>query len=85
MPVDPQANDATSNNFPFTAFTYLIRRFIMCPKFCLICYKETEFSSLKPFVCQNDLCLFQLMNLDLAVSLEVSLPRPPVISLFTPG
>ena len=55
MPADPQATAATRDNFPLTAFAYLIRRFIMSPRFCLICYKETEFSCLKPFVCSSDL------------------------------
>lgn len=55
MPADPQATTATADNFPLTAFAYLLRRFMMCPKFCLICYKAVEFSSLKPFVCNNEL------------------------------
>ena len=85
LPADPQASPATRDNFPLTAFAYLLRRFVMCSKFCLICFKSTEFSSLKAFVCSSDLCLFQLFNLDLAVSLEVSGPIRIPFSLATPN
>lgn len=74
----------TANNFPLLAFSYLIRRFVMCPRFCLNCFKRCDqvITALKPFVCDNPLCLFQLIQLGLGPSLEVgagpSQPRPSV-------
>lgn len=42
LPKDPMSKAGTSNNFPLLAFTYLIRRFVMCPRFCLNCYKRCD-------------------------------------------
>ncbi|BGP08426.1 hypothetical protein JCM10049v2_004273 [Rhodotorula toruloides] len=72
LPRDPMSSSSTANNFPLLAFSYLVRRFIMCPRFCLNCYKrcDEKITSLKPFVCDNPLCLFQLIQLGLGPSLE---------------
>ncbi|SGY22977.1 BQ5605_C019g08878 [Microbotryum silenes-dioicae] len=71
LPVDPMAKDVT-DNYPWLAMAYLVRRFVMCPRFCLICFKEVnhKFSALKPFVCSSSLCLYQLISLGLGPSLE---------------
>lgn len=40
LPEDPmKGNTPAANNYPLLAYTYLIRRFVMCPRFCLICFK----------------------------------------------
>ncbi|GAA5820502.1 hypothetical protein JCM11251_003020 [Rhodosporidiobolus azoricus] len=72
LPKDPMADAKTANNFPLLAFAYLVRRFIMCPRFCLNCYKRADetITALKPFVCESPLCLFQLIALGLGPSLE---------------
>ncbi|BGP24987.1 hypothetical protein JCM10295v2_003907 [Rhodotorula toruloides] len=72
LPKDPMSSSSTSNNFPLLASSYLVRRFVMCPRFCLNCYKrcDEKITSLKPFVCDNPLCLFQLIQLGLGPSLE---------------
>ncbi|KAK4700785.1 ubiquitin-conjugating enzyme E2 Q, partial [Phenoliferia sp. Uapishka_3] len=73
LPEDPMGGDAgTFNNYPLLAYTYLIRRFVMCPRFCLICFKKitTGIAALKPFVCESELCLFQLISMGLGPSLE---------------
>ncbi|SCV71838.1 BQ2448_4532 [Microbotryum intermedium] len=71
LPVDPMAKEGT-NNYPWLAMAYLVRRFVMCPRFCLICFKEVnhKFAALKPFVCSSSLCLYQLISLGLGPSLE---------------
>ncbi|GAA5983163.1 hypothetical protein JCM10908_000179 [Rhodotorula pacifica] len=72
LPKDPMASTKTAGNFPLLAFSYLIRRFVMCPRFCLNCFKRCDMviTPLKPFVCDNPLCLFQLIQLGLGPSLE---------------
>lgn len=87
-----KSSKATSN-YPLLAFSYLLRRFVMCPRFCLICFKcvlsslfspsspltfpilptrtvDQTITALKPFVCDSQLCLFQLISLGLGPSLE---------------
>lgn len=41
VPADPLVSKLASerDNYPLLAYTYLVRRFIMCPRFCLICFK----------------------------------------------
>ncbi|GAA5975703.1 hypothetical protein JCM11641_005842 [Rhodosporidiobolus odoratus] len=72
LPTDPMSNTKTSSNFPLLAFSYLVRRFIMCPRYCLNCWRRSDenLSALKPFVCDTPLCLFQLIALGLGPSLE---------------
>ncbi|GAA5923452.1 hypothetical protein JCM1841_003333 [Sporobolomyces salmonicolor] len=72
LPKDPMGNGKVCNNYPLLAFSYLVRRFVMCPRFCLICFKRCDetFTALKPFVCDSSLCLFQLISLGLGPSLE---------------
>ncbi|GAA5856066.1 hypothetical protein JCM9279_006494 [Rhodotorula babjevae] len=72
LPQDPMASLETAHNFPLLAFSYLVRRFVMCPRFCLNCYKRCDqvITALKPFVCESPLCLFQLIALGLGPSLE---------------
>ncbi|GAA6050354.1 hypothetical protein JCM3770_002978 [Rhodotorula araucariae] len=72
LPEDPMASINTAQNFPLLAFSFLVRRFVMCPRFCLNCYKRCDqtITALKPFVCDSPLCLFQLIALGLGPSLE---------------
>lgn len=93
-----EKNSKSANNYPLLAYTYLVRRFVMCPSFCLICFKfvntaahilsasrattdvppffalsrkiNSGIVALKPFVCESELCLFQLISLGLGPSLE---------------
>jgi len=32
----------TAHNFPLLAFSYLVRRFVACPRWCLNCYKRCD-------------------------------------------
>ncbi|GAA5881505.1 hypothetical protein JCM1840_007127 [Sporobolomyces johnsonii] len=72
LPKDPMGHGRVCNNYPLLAFSYLVRRFVMCPRFCLICFKRCDenITALKPFVCDSSLCLFQLISLGLGPSLE---------------
>ncbi|KAM0753059.1 hypothetical protein T439DRAFT_323673 [Meredithblackwellia eburnea MCA 4105] len=73
LPPDPMGKNSKSpNNYALLAYSYLVRRFVMCPRFCLICYKKitSGIVALKPFVCESPLCLFQLISMGLGPSLE---------------
>lgn len=72
IPEDPVSKTETSNCYPLIAFSYLIRRFVMCTTFCLVCYKrvQSDVVALKPYVCENSLCLYQYEKLHLGPSLE---------------
>ncbi|GAA5835600.1 hypothetical protein JCM3766R1_006458 [Sporobolomyces carnicolor] len=73
LPKDPMRGALVCNNYPLLAACYLIRRFVLCPRFCLICYKRCDArisGALKPFVCESSLCLYQYLNLGLGLSIE---------------
>ncbi|GAA6008198.1 hypothetical protein JCM11491_001926 [Sporobolomyces phaffii] len=77
LPKDPMRGTKICNNYPLLAMAYLVRRFVICPRFCLICYKrcDAEISALKPFVCDSELCLFQFISLGLGPSLELEITQ----------
>ncbi|BGP55681.1 hypothetical protein JCM8202v2_003288 [Rhodotorula sphaerocarpa] len=79
LPQDPMDSAVTAQNVPLLAFTYLVRRFVMCPRFCLNCFRRCDQSitALKPFVCNSPLCLFQLIQLGLGPSLEHEIVTNP--------
>ncbi|GAA5893568.1 uncharacterized protein JCM6883_003563 [Sporobolomyces salmoneus] len=73
LPKDPMRSSKACNNYPLLAMSYLVRRFVLCPRFCLICYKRCDHQvsgALKPFVCESSLCLYQYLNLGLGLSIE---------------
>ncbi|KAG1726823.1 hypothetical protein EDB19DRAFT_1751380 [Suillus lakei] len=55
-----------------TAFAYLLRRFTLCNRYCVVCHKklDTEFEALKPYVCDSGLCAYQYYSLNFGPSLE---------------
>ncbi|GAA5978067.1 hypothetical protein JCM5350_007386 [Sporobolomyces pararoseus] len=73
LPKDPMRGVKPCNNYPLLAMSYLVRRFVLCPRFCLICYKRCDAQisgALKPFVCDSSLCLYQYVNLGIGLSIE---------------
>ncbi|KAH8929227.1 hypothetical protein BT69DRAFT_1276502 [Atractiella rhizophila] len=85
LPEDPLAFKATSNNYPLIAFSYLVRRFVMCPRYCLVCHRaiNSDIIAMKPYICDNNLCLFQFMALGLGPSVEYEIKtNPSVVDLL---
>ncbi|KAI2694673.1 hypothetical protein CBS147332_9602 [Penicillium roqueforti] len=73
-------------SFPLLAMQFTLRHFVKCTEFCLVCHCKTgdAFESLKPYVCSNDLCLYQYMALGLGASLEYEIQSQPfVVDLLT--
>src|SRR6218665_1470968 len=52
-------------SFPLVAMQYMLRHFVRCTEFCLVCHNKIEasFEALKPYVCSKPLCLYQYMAL----------------------
>ncbi|KAL9093244.1 MAG: hypothetical protein Q9159_000421 [Coniocarpon cinnabarinum] len=53
-------------SFPLVAMQLLLRHFVRCTEFCLVCHTklDNQLEALKPYVCEKPLCLFQYMKLD---------------------
>lgn len=62
-----------------------MRYLLRCTEFCLVCHNKIEggFEALKPYVCDNPLCLYQYMGLGFGPSVEHEiLTQPYVVDLL---
>ncbi|KAJ9193669.1 hypothetical protein DTO164E3_7761 [Paecilomyces variotii] len=72
-------------SFPLLAMQFTLRHFVRCTDFCLVCHCriDADFEALKPYVCSNDLCLFQYLSLGFGPSLEFEIiSQPNVVDLL---
>ncbi|KAJ6257092.1 Ubiquitin-conjugating enzyme [Drechslerella dactyloides] len=79
------AEERTDVVFPLVAMQYLLRHFVRCTEFCLVCHNKinANFEALKPYVCDKPLCLYQYMALGFGPSMEYEiLDQPSVIDLL---
>ncbi|KAF3917438.1 hypothetical protein ABW21_db0207420 [Orbilia brochopaga] len=78
-------NTEAAPAFPLVAMQYLLRHFVRCTEFCLVCHNKisANFEALKPYVCDKPLCLYQYMALGFGPSMEYEiLDQPSVIDLL---
>ncbi|KAK6005177.1 hypothetical protein QM012_007956 [Aureobasidium pullulans] len=61
-----------THSFPLVAMQFTLRHFVRCTEFCLVCHKKlsTAVEALKPYVCDEPLCLYQYMTLGFGPSIE---------------
>ncbi|OSC99575.1 hypothetical protein PYCCODRAFT_1446686 [Trametes coccinea BRFM310] len=66
-------------NLPLIAFSYMLRRLTLCPRYCLVCHQELkeDLDALKPYVCSSTLCTYQYYNLNRGPSLEYEICSNP--------
>lgn len=59
-------------SFPLVAMQFLLRHFVRCTEFCLVCHQklDTMVEAIKPYVCDSPLCLYQYMTLGFGPSIE---------------
>ncbi|KAI0824358.1 hypothetical protein BC628DRAFT_1379076 [Trametes gibbosa] len=72
-------------NLPLVAFSYLMRRLTLCPRYCLVCHQQLkeDLDALKPYVCSSSLCTYQYYNLNRGPSLEYEIcSKPAVVDLL---
>lgn len=72
-------------SFPLLAMQFLLRHFVRCTEFCLVCHRplNTELEAIKPYVCDSELCLYQYMSLGFGPSIEHEiLTQPYVVDLL---
>ena len=78
-------DNSAEKSFPLIAMQFVLRHFVRCTEFCLVCHCKTndKFEALKPYVCSNSLCLFQYMSLGFGPSLEWEVvSQPNVVDLL---
>ncbi|KAJ5124723.1 Ubiquitin-conjugating enzyme E2 [Penicillium bovifimosum] len=78
-------HDTSQMSLPLAAMQFTLRHFTKCTEFCLVCHCKTgdTFEALKPYVCSNELCLYQYLALDMGTSLEHEISsQPSVVNLL---
>jgi len=68
-------------SFPLIAMQFLLRHFVRCTEFCLVCHRKLpdEFEAIKPYVCENQLCLYQYISLGFGPSIEHEIMAQPYV------
>ncbi|RDX46333.1 hypothetical protein OH76DRAFT_1407058 [Lentinus brumalis] len=82
LPADPLLERDTTKpvNILLVAFSYLMRRLTLCPRYCLVCHQplQEDLDALKPYVCSSKLCTYQYYTLNRGPSLEYEICANPV-------
>jgi ubiquitin-conjugating enzyme E2 Q len=82
---DDNIGDGELLSFPLVAMQFLLRHFVRCTEFCLVCHCRVggTFEALRPYVCSKPLCLYQYMSLGFGPSIEWEiLSQPYVVDLL---
>lgn len=77
--------EPADQSLPLVAMQFALRHFVRCTEFCLICFSKlpNDIQALKPYVCDNPLCLYQYMRLGFGPSIEHEiLSQPKVVDLL---
>lgn len=67
------------SSFPLLAMQMLLQHFVRCTEFCVVCHRklDTELEAIKPYVCDNGLCLYQYVSMGFGPSLEHEIMAQP--------
>ncbi|KAK5134545.1 hypothetical protein LTR08_006330 [Meristemomyces frigidus] len=79
------AKGVVQYSFPLLAMQFLLRHFVRCTDYCLVCHRQlkTDLEAIKPYVCDQSLCLYQYMTLGFGPSIEHEiLAQPYVVDLL---
>jgi ubiquitin-conjugating enzyme E2 Q len=72
-------------SFPLIAMQFVLRHFVRCTEFCLVCFCKLadDLEAIKPYVCDKPLCLYQYMSLGFGPSIEHEIiAQPKVVDLL---
>ncbi|KAF2149274.1 hypothetical protein K461DRAFT_230997 [Myriangium duriaei CBS 260.36] len=69
-------------SLPLLAMQFMLRHFVRCTEFCLVCHRRLpdDLEALKPYVCDRPLCLYQYLTLGFGPSLEHEILSQPVVA-----
>ena len=73
------------HSLPLVGVQFVLRHFVRCCEFCLVCFSKmpNDLQAIKPYVCDNPLCLYQYMSLGFGPSIEHEiLSQPKVVDLL---
>ncbi|KAF5711882.1 hypothetical protein FMUND_8775 [Fusarium mundagurra] len=78
---DYVSSNADELNIILIAMQFGLQRLIKCTKYCLVCHRRAKggFEAVKPFVCENELCLYQYLSLGFGQSIEHDIINNPYV------
>ncbi|KAF2493350.1 hypothetical protein BU16DRAFT_465013 [Lophium mytilinum] len=82
--VQEAASDQVTS-LPLIAMQFVLRHFVRCTEFCLVCFGKMadDLEAIKPYVCDKPLCLYQYMSLGFGPSIEHEIiAQPKVVDLL---
>jgi ubiquitin-conjugating enzyme E2 Q len=73
--------DIVQYSFPTLAMQFALRHFVRCTEFCMVCHRklDNQLEAIKPYVCENPLCLFQYMSMGFGPSIEHEIIAQPYV------
>lgn len=80
-----QKSTGQEHSLPLVGIQFVLRHFVRCTEFCLICFSKMadDLQAIKPYVCDNPLCLYQYMSLGFGPSIEHEVTsQPKVVDLL---
>ncbi|KAH6971745.1 hypothetical protein BKA56DRAFT_677822 [Ilyonectria sp. MPI-CAGE-AT-0026] len=68
-------------NIPLVAMQFGLQRLVRCTKYCMVCHQMMHgaFEAVKPYVCNNRLCLYQYLALGFGYSIEHEIINNPYV------
>lgn len=75
------ARSAQPVSLPLVAMQFVLRHFVRCTEFCLVCHRklDIDLEAIKPYVCDQPLCLYQYMSLGFGPSIEHEIVAQPYV------
>ncbi|KPM39303.1 hypothetical protein AK830_g7249 [Neonectria ditissima] len=78
---DYALDDQQVLNISLVAMQFGLQRLVRCTKYCMVCHQRTNgsFEAVKPFVCDERLCLYQYLALGFGQSIEHEIINNPYV------
>ncbi|KAM0276698.1 hypothetical protein ACHAQH_006466 [Verticillium albo-atrum] len=88
---EPAASDSSESvnksafnkerSLPLVAMQFVLRYFAKSTQYCMVCHLKTseDFAAIKPYVCNDPLCLYQYMSLGFGPSIEHEIINQPLV------
>lgn len=78
---DSFAESTQDISIPLVSMQFALHYFVRCTEYCLRCHRRVkkDFEALKPYVCEDPLCLFQYMTMGFGPSIEHEIMSQPYV------
>ena len=77
----PASSPSSERSLPLIAMQFALRYFVKSTQYCMVCHRKSyeDFEAIKPYVCDEPLCLYQYLSLGFGPSIEHEIIRQPCV------